>query len=144
MLRMILGVILVGSAGWIILLALLTLFLGMFFLRDSFPPREKKLVFKTESGELRITQAAIEDLIKGSTEGIGGLKRLRAKFKQSAEGLTIDLTCQVEESFDFTKVSQKIQETVKKTIEQYSEIKVKEVRVLIQPVTVGSRPALRK
>lgn len=172
MLGVTLGVILVIAAGWLMLLAtgwalpynltvsllehirsnpweslifaLFTSFLGWILLRSAHDQYQKKLTLQTGSGEVRIAQSAVVDLIKRSTTGIAGLKEIKAKVKGSAQGLEIFLTCHVEENFDFTKVSLKTQETVQHAIEQYSGIIVKEVKVLIRPVAIGSHPAWRK
>lgn len=158
MLRYIFGVILVVQAGWIILLAtgwelpyvysvkliqwlrihpwqslvyaLFIFFVGMYLL-PKHKPKEKKFFAKTiETGELRITQEAIEDIIQHSISGIGGLKRSRSSIRHTSEGLEIFVYCWLEASYELPNISLKIQEKIRQDIERYSEIKIKEVRVL--------------
>mgnify|MGYP000912402781 CR=1 FL=1 len=161
MLRNILGLILLVNAGWIMLLAtgwelpyeysiklaqwlrlnplqsltysLVTLLVAAFLLHNNKTKEKKSFITNTDAGELRITHEAIEDIIQRSTTGIQGLRKLNSKVHQVVEGLEIFVFCRLAEGYNIIQVSVKIQEIVRHDVEQYSGIKVKEVKVLVRP-----------
>jgi uncharacterized alkaline shock family protein YloU len=172
MFRKILGLILLVYAGWIMLLAtgwelpyeysiklaqwlrlnplqgltfsLVTLLVALFLLHNNKIIRKKSFITSTDAGELRITHEAIEDIIQRSTTGIKGLRKLTSTVHQVAEELEIFVFCQLAENNNIIQISLKIQERVRHSVEQYSGIKVKEVKVLVRPQSFLWRLVLKE
>jgi len=90
-----------------------------------------------EVGEVRITLAAIEDIIEQSISGLRGLSEIRTRIKQETEGLEIKFYCRLDDGRDLNSMSGKIQERISQDIEKYAGIKVKEVKVLAKLKNVG-------
>lgn len=171
MLRSILGIVLIVFSCWVTLLAtgwtlpyeytlklikglqnnifqslafaLCILFIGLYLLRME--PSKRNITntcsTMTASGELRITKGAIEDIILHSISDIISLRGVKTNIKKEADGLEIIITCQLNDDANFPGVSLKIQDTVRQRVEQYSGIKVKEVKVLVQSFNFERRPA---
>lgn len=115
--------------------------------RGLFSSRPKEQVFfreRTAIGELRITREAIEDIIDGSISRIKGLRRKKIDMEQIGETVEISVFCQLADAFHLNQVSVQIQERVRRDVEKYSGIKVREVNVLVTPVRLKRRPALKQ
>jgi len=101
------------------------------------------LITRTESGEIRLAKEAVDDIIQRSVSGISGLKRLSTSLKQVQSGIEIMLSCQLEEGYDISQLAAKIQAKIRHDVQQYSGIEVKEVKVLVRPLS-RLHAALRK
>lgn len=161
LLRSIMGILSVICAGWAMLIAtgwtlpyeytieliqffrinplqslafaILLLVVGIYLLRQIPIKRDNPIILNTEDGELRITEEALKDIILNAISGILGISRPSADIKQNAEGLSITVHCQMAEISNVYEVAGKIQDNVRQAVEQYTGIKVKEVKVLVQP-----------
>ncbi|RNC29262.1 MAG: hypothetical protein AWM53_00615 [Candidatus Dichloromethanomonas elyunquensis] len=90
-------------------------------------------MFRLKSGELRINHVAVKDIVKQSASGIDGLRKSGSLIRTKEDGIEISVLCQLDEGVGPSLISEKIRDTVTRDIEQYSGIRVKEVKVLLSP-----------
>ncbi|NLI91877.1 MAG: alkaline shock response membrane anchor protein AmaP [Peptococcaceae bacterium] len=165
MFRTIFGVFLIALGGWIFLLAtgwkipyeytvqlvewlranplqsifssLGLILVGFLLVRNQPFSFNKPFLFKFKKGELRINQTALKDIVARSTSGFDGLRKSSSLVKTKEDGIEVSVFCQFADGYDSSLVSEKIREKVSQDIEQYSGIKVKEVKVLFSPHHLG-------
>jgi len=82
-----------------------------------------------KTGQLRISQAAIQDIIRHSTVGIRGLGKLNSSIIQKEEGLEISIYCHIDDGYDISLISQNIRHKVSNPVERFTGIRVIEVKV---------------
>jgi len=142
------------NASYSIIIALLLLFGGIFLIKDRSIGRiilpEKTFRQNTGSGNLKISQAAVEDIIAGSIAGVNGFKSSRIKFKQQADGLIVSVygffpdernNAAAQEAAQQT--AREMEEKIRRNIENFSGIPVKEVTILAAPQLWG-KPVRKK
>ncbi|NLM20683.1 MAG: alkaline shock response membrane anchor protein AmaP [Peptococcaceae bacterium] len=113
-------------------LAFLGLFIGLYLLREGFFKPPIIQLTKINNGEVRISQAVVEQIAARSIAGLSGLKSIKIKVKQEPEGLIIKCYCRPDHSFDLKSDSSQIQKNISQDIEKITGIKVKEVRVVLR------------
>lgn len=93
------------------------------------------LITRTESGELRLSKQAVVDIIFRSVSKITGVKCLSTSLRQEQSGVEIMIRCQLEEGHDISRLAAEIQRIIRHDVQHYSGIEVKEVKVLVQPLS---------
>jgi uncharacterized alkaline shock family protein YloU len=114
-------------------LAAAALTAGVYFFRGRRTGNEKIRLLRMDAGEIRISRAALEEMIAKSVSGVSGLERIKVNVKQEAGGLTVKCYCRQDHRFALTSGAGKIQEKIQRDIEEYAGIKVEEVKVLVSP-----------
>ncbi|NLL52379.1 MAG: alkaline shock response membrane anchor protein AmaP [Peptococcaceae bacterium] len=113
-------------------LAFLGLFVGLYLLREGSSRTPKIQLPRINNGEVRISQAAVEQIAARSIAGLSGLQNTKIKIKQEPDGLIVKCYCRPDHRFEINSGSLQIQKNISQDIEKYIGIKVKEVRILIK------------
>lgn len=89
------------------------------------------LVIEKNTGEYRITKNAMADIINKSIAVFSGLKSYKWEMKQVKNEVEVTIACQFNEDATDKDIADSIQKKLKKDIEQWVGIKIKEVKILI-------------
>ncbi|NLP44780.1 MAG: hypothetical protein GX351_09160 [Peptococcaceae bacterium] len=101
------------------------------------------MVSKSTGGEVRIAFKAIQDLVLKSVAGFRGYRVAKCHIEQIDEELMISIYLS-NDDYSFSDAMLELQESVRQNVEKYSGIKVKEVKLLIQPRRFYWLSTLRK
>ncbi len=113
-------------------IALFLLLIGLVLL---IRPREATEVsFKTSSkwGEVRVSQEALREIIARSALTQAGVRNVNSTLKHREEGLEITVIVQYNPDVIIPEVSQDLQVKITNDVEQYTGIRVAEVKVLVR------------
>ncbi|KLU61357.1 hypothetical protein CEB3_c22980 [Peptococcaceae bacterium CEB3] len=110
----------------------------LFFLR----PRESSPSFALPSrlGEVRITEEALREIIARAAQGVSGVQQVESALRERPEGLEVRVSGQLHPGVAVAQVSEELQNAVRSDVEQYTGIKVAEVKVLVRGMFTA-RPA---
>jgi len=115
-----------------IFIAIVLVVIGFLLVKRPITPNTF-LVNKSAEGELRIAFEAIRDLISKSVAEFREYRIARCSIEQIDGELVIFISVYSNNGSNFTDVFLKIQEAVRQNVEKYTGIKVREVKLLIQP-----------
>lgn len=100
-------------------------------------PREHQdVAFAVPSrlGEVRITQEALRGIITRAALGVEGVRQVEATLEQRPEGLEITVIGELLPEVVLREISETLQTVVKRDVENYTGIRVTEVKVLVRSV----------
>lgn len=112
----------------------LCLLLGLLFLVRPRENREVAFVVPSRLGEVRITQDALRGIVARAALGIEGVRQVDATLWQRPEGLEITVSGELLAEVVLTEISEALQTAVKRDVENYTGIRVTEVKVLVRSV----------
>jgi len=95
---------------------------------------------RNEIGEFKISIHAIENIALAEARRISGLKVLKTPVQKMDKGVYVTVKASAMMDENIPELSQAIQDRVKLAIENSTQIKVIEVRVLISDIFVPNKP----
>jgi len=126
-----------------IILAIVFFIIGFLMVRK--PISQKAiLVSKTTEGELKIAFKAMQDFITRSVSEFREYKISKCNIEQVNGELIISLYICTNNDNNLSDIISKMQEAVRQNVEKYIGIKVREVKLLIQPPKFYWLSTLRK
>lgn len=135
----------IALAGGANVVASLFLLLAIGF-RPSRKPAETILQY-SELGEVRISIAAIENMVLRVTQQHNAVKESSRKVVKTPRGLVIYLRARVLPDLNLPSLASELQQNINKYIEEVTGIKVAEVKVLVEnivsEITVQKKPPLK-
>ncbi|HHX88048.1 MAG TPA: alkaline shock response membrane anchor protein AmaP [Firmicutes bacterium] len=134
----------IGLAGGVNIVTSLFLLLAIGF-RSSRRPAETILQY-SELGEVRISIAAIENMVLRVTQQHNAIKESNRKVVKTPRGLVVYLRAKVMPDLNLPSLASELQQNVNSYIEEVTGIKVAEVKVLVENIvsdlTVRKKPPL--
>ncbi|MGI6435114.1 MAG: alkaline shock response membrane anchor protein AmaP [Syntrophomonadaceae bacterium] len=128
--------LMVGIAALLLLAATLAVLLSMF----KKEPRLEKVVIKQGlQGEIAITVPAIKVLIMKAIKQVEGVRDIRSRVAQSAEGLVVNLHMAVNPELSVPDLSQQIQSAVKQYLQETGGLQVAEIIMLVDEFPANGR-----
>lgn len=99
---------------------------------------EKSIVRPTFSymGDFIISDNAVREMIKHEAESVSGVRVGSVKLRKTEHGLHIDMVISMKYGKKIYNTGRKIQERVKKNIEEYTSINVRRVYVIVKGLIV--------
>ena len=125
------GNVFLAVAGVLLLLLSLLVFSRAF-------KREKDGKYVSQGGsqgEIRISFAAIENMVLQVARGSGEAGEIKTKIKGSESGLKILLKINVLPETVIPEITEKLQESIKEKIQEIAGVTVSEVKVMVESVT---------
>lgn len=95
---------------------------------------EVAFVVPSHLGEVRITQDALRGIITRAALGVEGVRQVESTLQQRPEGLEITVIGELFPEVVLREISEILQTVVKKDVENYTGIRVTEVKVLVRSV----------
>ncbi|MGI6453349.1 MAG: alkaline shock response membrane anchor protein AmaP [Syntrophomonadaceae bacterium] len=99
------------------------------------------LVSKELLGEICITVPAIKLLIMKAVHKVEGVKEVRPSVHKGSNGVIIKIHTLINPDYPVPELSKKVQETVKKQLEELGGLQVDEVRILTDDFNTGNKQA---
>lgn len=128
--------LMVGIVALLLLAATLAVFLYMF---KKGPSLEKVVIKQGLQGEIAITVPAIKVLIMKAIKQVEGVRDVRSRVSQSAEGLIINLHMAVNPELSVPELSQQIQSAVKQYLQDIGGLQVAEIRMLVDEFSANGK-----
>lgn len=108
--------------------------LGLLLLLRPREPQNVSFVVPSRLGEVRITEAALRAIVARAALAIEGVRQVDSTLWQRPEGLEITVSGELLPEVVLTEVSESVQTVVKTDVENYTGIRVTEVKVLVRSV----------
>ena len=124
--------------GGLLLIAVILLSLG---LRSTGKPVPDSVLQTGELGEIRITIAAMENMVLRVVQQIQGVKDGGRRVYPSPEGLVVQVKIKVMPDLELPGLVSELQEKVKGYLEQITGLVVHEVRVLVENIILDQVPS---
>ena len=123
-----------------IIIAVALLFIGVLFIVKQ--PRTKvSIVMASKYGEISVTEDALREIILRSCLAHGGVHKVRPDIKQRKDGMEITISSQLDPGVMIPQISEEMQLKVKEDIENYTGIRVAEVKVRVRSIESAALPA---
>lgn len=129
-----------GNAWESMAVGALLLLVGLLLLLRPREGSQPSFVVPSRLGEVRVTLEALKEIIARAAQGLSGVQQVESSLVQRPEGLEITVVGQLHPGVIVTEISEELQNTVKNDLEQYTGIKVVEVKVLVRSL-YSARPA---
>lgn len=126
-----------------VLLAVMTFFMLTGWVQAPGSNDARLFVTKADIGEIRISENALENIIRIGIDDLKGVKCRRIVISEHEGDLGITVHCQLEGRTDSERIIPAIRAKARDIIQEYSGIRVKEVKVLVQDPN-NKQLALRK
>ncbi len=111
--------------------------------RSSRKPAETVMQY-SELGEVRISIAAIENMVLRVTQRQEAVKESSRKVVNTPQGLLIYLKAKVLPDLNVPDLASELQQSIKNYLEEITGIKVAEVKVLVENIVSEYTPAVQK
>ncbi len=85
-------------------------------------------------GEIRITDQTIEQIVSCAGLKVDGIKEITPKVMPRPEGINIGVQALMNPDFIIPQVVEEMQESIKNEVEQYTGLKVAEVKVMVRGI----------
>lgn len=126
--------IIVGLVGVVLLVVGVLVFLSTIKLE----PRPQSIeVERSLNGEVSITVSAVKIIIMKAAKTIEGIKEIRPAVSNGADGLQVYLHMMINPDISVPELSKKVQDVVRKYLEDTGGLKVAEVKVLVDDLSPG-------
>ena len=110
----------------------------MFLLSGVKSNKDKKAVSKhTNIGEIRISLNSIENIAISASKKSNGVRESKTLVKKAEDGVEIEVRIVVMPDMSIPTISEEVQARVKKSVEDYSGIEVKQVKVVVDSIYSG-------
>lgn len=93
---------------------------------------EQTFLASSQLGEVRMTEAAMQDIVRRSSQILHGIQQVQPHLRQREDGLEVLVYAQLKPEFVIPDTAEKLQGKIKEDIEHYTGIKVAEVKVLVR------------
>jgi len=110
--------------------------LGMAVRRDQ---GGSAVVTQTSLGDISITLNAFESLVRRAAKQVDGVRDLKPFVHSGRDGISINLRAVTLPDVSIPRVSDELQETVKRQVEALTGVNVQEVRVVIEDISYDIR-----
>ena len=132
--------------GAIVGIVLLTLSIRVFLLSVRREPKIEMgsvAVQNTENGSVRISEQAIETLVRRAIGDADGIVEMHTNIVNHDDSISVNIEMTLESDVHIPNVTMLMQHTIKKFIEEFSGIAVREVTVLVTGIVeVTAHPPL--
>jgi uncharacterized alkaline shock family protein YloU len=128
--------IILGLVGVVLLIVGVFVFLGTIKLE---PKPTSVEVDSSLDGEVSITIPAIKVIIMKAVKKIEGVKEIRPVVTNGANGLQVYLHMMINPDRAIPELSKKVQDEVRKYLEEIGGLKVAEVKVLVDDLNQGTK-----
>lgn len=98
-------------------------------------------VVNTLVGEVTITVPAIKVIIMKAIKKVEGIKEVKTSVNSNAEGLIVNLHIMIDPELSVPETSKKIQDIVKKYLEEIGGLPVAEIKILVDDFGTTNKPA---
>lgn len=99
-------------------------------------PDRQAALHETALGTIRITLPALELLVAKAARSVQGIREVKPFLKPLPDGLLIRLKAQVMPDVNIPYVTSELQKTIQEYIQKTAGIKVSEIRVLVNKVSL--------
>ncbi|XWX60784.1 alkaline shock response membrane anchor protein AmaP [Desulfitobacterium sp. AusDCA] len=113
------------------------------FLRPRSQRHEQTFLTSSQLGEVRMTEAAMQDIIRRSAQILPGVQNVQPNLRQREDGLEVLVYVQLKPEFIIPDTAEKLQGKVKEDVEHYTGIKVAEVKVLVRSLEAARQSRVR-
>jgi uncharacterized alkaline shock family protein YloU len=120
-----------GITGIILFLLSLSLFIGVFRPK----PVKNTVVHETPLGSIKITMAALENLVIKAARSVQGIRDVKTHIKTQHDNVSIQLNVQVQPDLSIPQVTEELQNKVKEYLTKTTGINVNDVRVIVNRIT---------
>lgn len=128
--------LLLGSAGIIIIVLALVVFVALF----KRAPREDSIIIENAlSGQISMTVAAAKVIIQKAVQRVEGVKETRTSIENQAQGLTVYIHMMINPDLSVPELSKQIQEVIKEDMLNIGGLKVEAVKVLIDDLNSSGK-----
>ncbi|PKM85958.1 MAG: hypothetical protein CVU87_13660 [Firmicutes bacterium HGW-Firmicutes-12] len=110
-----------GITGIILFLLSFALFIGV--------------VHETPLGSIKITLAALDNLVIKAARSVQGIREVKAYIKAQQNYVSIQLTVQVQPDLNIPQMTEELQKKVKEYLTKTTGINVHDVRVIVNRIT---------
>jgi len=108
------------------------LLLGLLLFTRQRPHPELSFTIPSKWGEVRVSQAALQEIVVRSSLELSGVHQVYPDLQQRADGLQITVASHFEPEVVLPDIAEEIQAKVKQDVERYAGIRVAEVKVLVK------------
>jgi uncharacterized alkaline shock family protein YloU len=102
-------------------------------------PGVSAVVTRTSLGDVSITLHAFESLVLRAAKQVDGVRDLRPSVRSGREGILINLRAATLPDVSIPRVSDELQEVVKRQVEALTGVNVQEVRVIVEDISYDIR-----
>jgi len=120
-----------GITGIILFLLSFALFIGVFRPK----PVRNTVVHETPLGSIKITLAALDNLVIKAARSVQGIREVKAYIKAQQNYVSIQLTVQVQPDLNIPQMTEELQKKVKEYLTKTTGINVHDVRVIVNRIT---------
>lgn len=100
---------------------------------------DEVVIQETGLGSVEVTSQALEELIKRATRQVRDVRGVRPVLNSDQEGLSVALYLNLNPDCNFPEVTRQVQEGVQSYLEEKSGVRVRQVRVLVESVSLEAR-----
>ncbi len=129
--------IVLGTAGALLLIALILLILG--FRRSKGPGNA--VLKGSEYGEVAISIAAIENMVLRTVQQTQGIKDVSRQVSFTQDGLIISVKIMVMPDVAMPNLTSELQSKIKEYVEEITGITVHEVKVMVENIVTDQAPS---
>ncbi len=101
------------------------------------------LVHDTALGQVRITLAAVENLVRRVTRQVKGVRDVRAAVTGQPEGLAVSVRTVVSPDVNIPETSEEIQRTIRRYTKDVVGVEVSDVKVFVENISAEGRRGRR-
>ncbi len=129
--------VVLGTAGVLLLIALILLILG--FRRSKGPGNA--VLKGSEYGEVAISIAAIENMVLRTVQQTQGIKDVSRQVSFTQDGLIINVKIMVMPDVAMPNLTGELQSKIKEYVEEITGITVNEVKVMVENIVTDQAPS---
>lgn len=107
------------------------------------PPKKDRTsvsVQNTENGDVRVSIAAMDTLVRQAIGEEAGVSELHSAVENHEDSITVDINMTLESDVHIPNVTMMLQRRIKSFIEEYAGIAVRDVRVMIDKIVEVTPP----